>query len=171
MKRSALYLSSALAFALSATCLAETVDTHKVFLPQKIEWTSAPGALPGGAEAATLDGDPNKPGMFTMRLKMPKGYAIAPHMHPRPELVTVISGQLRLGLGQSADRASVELLPAGTFFSMPQGVVHYLFLDEETVVQVSGVGPWSIEYANPKDHPRLNIAPDTKRSEISPPRR
>ena len=29
MKRSALYLSSALAFALSATCLAETVDTQE----------------------------------------------------------------------------------------------------------------------------------------------
>jgi quercetin dioxygenase-like cupin family protein len=171
MKRSALPLSSVLAVALSATGFAETVDAHKVFLPDKIEWASAPAALAGGAEAAVLDGDPQKPGMFTMRLKMPKGYAIAPHMHPRSELVTVISGRVRLGLGQAADHASVEPLPAAAFFSMPQGVVHYLFVDEETVLQLSGVGPWSIEYANPKDDPRLNVAPQMRRSEMSPPRR
>ncbi|QGM46561.1 cupin domain-containing protein [Methylocystis heyeri] len=156
MKRSAaaFLLAGAAAWALPA--LAETIDVHKAFLPNEIDWSAAPPALPAGAESATLYGDPQKPGVFAMRLKLTKGYKIPPHMHKALELVTVISGQVRLGLGQAADLASVETLPAGGFSSMPPGVVHYVLVDQDAVVQVEGVGPFDVEYPNPKDDPRLN---------------
>ena len=76
---------------------------------------TAPPSLPAGAEAAVLYGDPAKEGMFALRIKAPKGYRIAPHTHPKPEVITVISGKFSLGLGQTGDRAGVETLPAGSF--------------------------------------------------------
>jgi hypothetical protein len=45
-------------------------------------------------------------------------------------------------------------LPAGSFFALPPGTAHYVFIDEETVVQISTVGPWGLTYVNPKDDPR-----------------
>lgn len=145
---------------------ADAIDTHKVFLPQEIQWATTPPSLPSGAEVAVLHGDPEKPGAFVLRLKLPKGYKIAPHMHNQSEDLTVISGSLRLGLGPAADRASVETLPAGSFSSMPHGVVHYALVNEDSVVQISGSGPWNIEYVNPKDDPRLNGAPEPTQSEL-----
>jgi hypothetical protein len=31
------------------------------------------------------------PGLFALRLKLPKGYHIPPHTHPKPEVVTILS--------------------------------------------------------------------------------
>jgi quercetin dioxygenase-like cupin family protein len=104
--------------------------------------------------------------MFALRVKMPKGYSIPPHMHVRPEIVTVISGKFILGLGKAADHAGMEILPAGSFSSMPKGVVHYVFVDEDSVIQINAVGPWDIEYVNPKDDPRLNGAPEPPKSQL-----
>jgi quercetin dioxygenase-like cupin family protein len=159
MKRNLTVLITSVAIACGSTALAEMIDTHKIFLPQDIKWGSVPPSLPAGAEAAVLYGDPAKEGMFALRIKAPKGYRVAPHTHPTPEVITVISGKLSLGMGPAADRASVESLPTGSFSSMPPGVVHYVFVDEDSVVQINAAGPWSIDYINPKDDPRLNVAP------------
>lgn len=162
MRRAHAVIAAAGAVALSFGApagAADEVGTHKVTLPGDIRYSAAPAALPSGAEAAVLYGDPTKEGMFVMRLKAPKNYRIAPHTHPKPEAVSIISGRMRLGLGQAADRASVEELPPGAFSIMPQGVAHYAFFDEETVIQVDGVGPWRIDYVDPKDDPRNQIAP------------
>jgi quercetin dioxygenase-like cupin family protein len=145
--------------AIASAAMAEKAETHKVVLPQDIKWVSAPPSLPAGAEAAVLYGDPAKEGMFVLRIKAPKGYKIAPHTHPKPEVITVISGKFNLGMGSKADRAIAESLPAGSFSAMPPGVAHYVFVDEDSVVQINATGPWGIDYLDPKDDPRLNIAP------------
>jgi hypothetical protein len=31
---------------------------------------------------------------------------------------------------------------------------HYGFFDEETVIQINTIGPWSVTYVNPDDDPR-----------------
>ena len=107
-----------------------------------------------GAEFAVLFGDPSKEGLFAMRLKLPKGYEIPPHSHPKPEVVTVISGTFRLGMGETADQSKAQTLPAGSFFAFPPGMAHYASADGETVVQISTNGPWGLTYVNPKDDPR-----------------
>jgi quercetin dioxygenase-like cupin family protein len=80
----------AVTFPLTAT--AQTMD-HTVVSAQDIKWSKGPSSLPQGAESAVLYGDPAKEGMFAFRLKFPKGYRIPPHSHPKPEIVTVISGR------------------------------------------------------------------------------
>ena len=60
-----------------------------------VVWTAAPPNMPKGTLIAVLEGDPKKPGMFTIRVKMPAGTRIPPHWHPRQERVTVLSGNRR----------------------------------------------------------------------------
>ena len=46
------------------------------------------------------------------------------------------------------------MLEEGALFAMPPGMAHYVFTEEETVVQLSSVGPWGITYLNAADDPR-----------------
>jgi quercetin dioxygenase-like cupin family protein len=127
---------------------------HTLLTAQEIKWSPGPPSIPPGAEVAVLYGNPGKDGMFAMRLKVPKGYRIAPHTHPKPEIVTVISGTARLGMGDSGDRAKAKALPAGSFFAMSPGMPHYFIADEDTVIQLNSTGPWSLTYVRPEDDPR-----------------
>ena len=145
------------AFAL-ATCWITTpsfaADDHKLITPNDVKWSPAPPVLPKGVEASVLHGDPTKEGLFVMRLKVPAGGALAPHKHPVNEVVTVISGNFKLGMGETADKSKAKDMPAGSLFSLPPNHPHFAFTDEETVVQISTVGPWGLTYVNPKDDPR-----------------
>ena len=78
--------------------------------PSSLKWGPAPPSLPRGASLTVLSGDPGKEGMFTIRLRFPPGYAIPPHSHPSDELVTVINGQLSLGMGSTMKRRAAATL-------------------------------------------------------------
>ena len=73
MKRTLFALIAGVAIAYGSAALGEMIDTHKVFLPQDIKWGAAPPSLPAGAEAAVLYGDPQKEGMFALRIKAAEG--------------------------------------------------------------------------------------------------
>src|SRR5262245_28026821 len=138
----------------ASTAPAKTMEGHSIVAPQEIKWGSAPAMLPPGAEAAVLFGDPSQEGLFVLRLKLPVGYSVAPHTHPVDEVITVISGTFGIGMGETSDQRKAQPLPAGSFFALPPGMAHYVFIDKETVVQISTVGPWGLTYINPKDDPR-----------------
>ena len=144
----------ALVGSLAVTAPAQSMEGHKIVPVQEIKWGPAPGSIPPGAEAAVLYGDPGKEGLFALRLKLPKNYHIAPHTHPKPEVVTVISGAFRFGMGETADRSRAQPLPAGSMFACAPGMAHFVYADEDTVIQLNSNGPWGITYINPKDDPR-----------------
>ena len=142
-----------------ATCAAgmlpvSAADDHTIVKPNDVKWSAGPPILPKGAEAAIIYGDPSKEGPFAMRLKMPKGYQVPPHTHPKPEINTVISGSVRLGMGETIDPSKAQALPVGSFFALQPGAAHYVTVDEDSVVQLNSNGPWSLNYVNPKDDPR-----------------
>jgi len=130
-------------------------EHHLVYQPADIEWQDAPPSLERGAHVAILEGDPAEPGVFTMRIRMPDGYVIAPHWHENVERVTVISGGFRLGKGDVLDRAATQLLPPGSYTAIPRGTRHFAVAEGETVIQLTSVGPWVINYVDPVDDPRL----------------
>jgi hypothetical protein len=72
------------------------------------------------------------------------------------EVVTVISGTIRLGMGDADDKSTAQALPGGSFFAPSPATVHYAYADEESVVQINTTGPWGLTYVNPKDDPRQN---------------
>ena len=134
---------------------AQGTEGHRMLSPQEIKWTAAPPSIPAGAEAAVLYGDPSKDGMFAMRLKFPKGYKIAPHTHPKPEVLTVISGTFRLGMGETADASKAQAFAPGSFIALSPGMAHFAGADEDnTVVQLNSTGPWTLNYINQADDPR-----------------
>ena len=118
-----------------------------------LKWGPAPAVFPKGAQMAVLAGDPGKSGTFAIRLRMPAGYAVAAHNHPSDELVTVISGNFSLGMGDKLDRAKVATLRVGGFAKAPAGMNHYGFTRTGTVIQIVAEGPFAMTYVNPADDP------------------
>lgn len=124
------------------------------FRPDDVKWQPGPAGLPAGAQFAILEGDPAKPAYFAMRVRMPDGYKIPPHWHPAVERVTVLSGTLRLGMGETFEPAAFVYLPAGSYAYMAAGMRHYAAAEGETVIQLATLGPWGITYVNKADDPR-----------------
>jgi quercetin dioxygenase-like cupin family protein len=128
---------------------------HVLMTPGDMKWGPAPPGLPAGAQMAVLDGDPSKPGVsFALRAKLPDGYRVPPHWHPTDEHVTVITGSLMLGMGDTLDENAMTTLAAGGFAKMPRRMRHFVVAKGATEIQVQGVGPFAITYVNPKDDPR-----------------
>lgn len=144
--------------ATSATAQTHDSSDHAghaiVALPDGIDWSPAPASLPPGSRVAVLEGDPSKPGPFTMRLWMPAGYRISPHFHPSDERVTVVSGSFWVGMGNSFDADAGTELPVGAYAALAPGVAHFAWTTQESVIQLNNIGPWSLTYVNPADDPR-----------------
>lgn len=130
-------------------------DEHLVYRPGEIEWQDGPESLEPGTQYAVLEGDPDEPGIFTMRIKFRDGARVAPHWHPNVERLTVLSGTFHLGHGEVLDKDRTEALEPGSYTSMPPGMRHFAIAEGETVVQLTTAGPWDIHYLNPDDDPRL----------------
>jgi quercetin dioxygenase-like cupin family protein len=122
--------------------------------PSDFKWQDGPPSLPKGAKMMVLDGDPSREGTFIIRVKLPDGYRIAPHTHPKDERVTVLAGTLYFGMGGQFDEQAAKALPAGSYARAPAGMRHFAWAKGETVVQVHGEGPFTIHYVNPDDDPR-----------------
>jgi hypothetical protein len=84
------------------------------FPPTEIQWKEGPASLRKGAKMAVLEGDPTREGAFTMRLRLPDGFEVAPHWHTQVEHVTVISGLIHFGFGERFDRTATRAMPAGS---------------------------------------------------------
>ncbi len=143
---------------LSIPLAISVADEHEgafeVFPVTEIKWNAGPASLPKGAQIAVLEGDPTKEGPFVFRVKVPDGYRIPAHTHPKTERVTVISGTFNIGMGDKFDEKKTKPMPAGTYGYWETGMKRFVWIKGETVVQFHGMGPWSIEYVNPADDPR-----------------
>ena len=119
-----------------------------------LKWSAAPPFFPKGAELTVLSGDPSKDGLYVVRLKMPAGYKIPAHNHPTDEHVTVISGNLHLGMGDKLDEKKGMSLSAGGYGVAPAKMNHYAWTTSPTTAQVHGQGPFAITYVNSADDRR-----------------
>lgn len=147
--------SSVIALLMSATFLfAQSGAPRNIFTPDQVNWGPPPPFIAAGAQVAVLEGDPmGTTGDFTVRLKMPSGYKIAPHWHPKRENVTVISGSFKVGIGDKFDEGKMMSFGAGSFAYLDPDMHHYAMADGETAVQVHGMSPLQFNYVNPQDDP------------------
>ena len=129
-------------------------DEFAIVRVSDLKWRDGPNSLPPGAKLAVLEGDPTKDGPFVMRLRLPDGYRIPPHTHAKTERLTVISGTFNIGMGDKFDMEAGREMPAGSFGHWAAGMKHFVWAKGETVVQLHGIGPWSIQYVDPSDDPR-----------------
>ncbi|MEP6767280.1 MAG: cupin domain-containing protein [Acidobacteriota bacterium] len=128
--------------------------THTVLNASEISWGDAPPGLPPGSRMAVLQGNPGKPGMFTVRVKAPDGYRVPKHWHPTAEHLTILSGSFNVLMGDGTDMSKATPLTAGAFATMPAKMRHELVCQGETEFQVSAMGPFVITYVNAADDPR-----------------
>jgi hypothetical protein len=127
---------------------------QNAFTPDQVKWGPAPPFVPAGAQLAVLEGDPMaSSGDYTVRLKMPDGYKFAPHYHPLRENVTVLSGTLKVGMGDQFDASKMMSFGAGSFAYLDPSMHHYAAAAGETVIQIHGMSPLKINYINPADDP------------------
>jgi hypothetical protein len=70
------------------------------------------------------------------------------------ERLTIISGALRVGMGDTIDRAHSDTLAPGDFVSLPAKMHHYAWTATPTIVQIDLEGPFDIFYVHPADDPQ-----------------
>lgn len=118
-------------------------DPIQPILPNSpaLKWFNAVN-LPKGAQLTILTGNPQKKEFYVARLKLPANFIMPAHSHVTNEYNTVISGTYYLGIGTNMDKNHSISLPSGSFIKFPAGTVHYGFTKEETIIEISGIGPW-----------------------------
>jgi quercetin dioxygenase-like cupin family protein len=94
------------------------------------------------AEAATLTGTQSAPGLYTIRVRIAKGGRIAPHTHPDERILTVVSGEVWYGFGETVDLANAKLYATGAVLVVPANAPHWAEATTSDVVyQEAGMGP------------------------------
>jgi hypothetical protein len=119
-----------LALLLILAATAPGVPVHVT--PDNVVYHAAPPPFPAGAQLAVLEGKPGEQFPYALRLRLPAGAALAQSTRAKPASVTVLSGSVTVdGLA----------FPAGSYFTITP-FAGDLVAAEESVVQVSGDGPW-----------------------------
>jgi len=140
--------------AVSADPHGDAKKDHTIVTPADVAWVDGPATLQKGSKIAVLEGDPAKEGPFVLRIKLPDGFKVMPHTHPKDEHVTVLAGTLYLGMGATFDEKLGKALPVGSYGRTAAGMKHFGWVKGETILQLHGTGPWGIDYVNPADDPR-----------------
>lgn len=149
-------IAACLGLAVSGTTATAGETHHTAVAADQITFNPGPATLPSGAQIAVLHGHPTQDGPFVIRLRLPPGYSIPPHRHSKEEHVTVISGGFGMSTGETHDRTAAPLLGPGSFVRIPAQMAHYAWVEEATVVQINGLGPFDVQYVNAADDPRTN---------------
>lgn len=153
---------SMLAAALSGAAVLSAQDAQKRITPAEVPWpagASSGTALVGsagvsGTQTVTLKGDPTKPGLYTILLRVGPNTRIQAHSHPDDRVATVVSGDWYFGYGRTFDEAALKQLPPGSFYTEPPGLDHFAMTKSSgVVIQISGMGPSGTTYADPRNDP------------------
>lgn len=139
MKKKCVLLAS-IAFACMSAHAAEIDRAAVDFIPpSEIKWVRNAA---GTNEQAILYGHPAKPGPYVVRLKWLPGNMSRPHYHENDRFFIVISGTWWMGTGEKFDPNNTVPAPAGSYVIHRAKGIHYDGAkDEETIIQVWGMGP------------------------------
>jgi quercetin dioxygenase-like cupin family protein len=135
-------------------------QTEQRLTPSEISWPPAAAGAVGtsgvaGTQTVILKGDPAKPGLYSMLLRVGPNTKIEAHAHPDDRVATVISGTWYFGYGARFDEASLKTLPAGSFYTEPPNTNHFAMTrGEGVVIQITGTGPSATTYVNRAKDPK-----------------
>ncbi len=111
-----------------------------------------------GITTVNVMGDPQKPGIYVIRINWPANVMSLPHVHPEDRHVTVISGTWWAGIGDTFDPDSAVPMTAGDYMFHPAGGVHWDGAKSEgAVIEIVGYGPTGLVPCteNPNEFTRL----------------
>ncbi len=128
--------------------------TKEEILQSKAAGTGTPGSSNLSAvQEIVLFGDPSKPGLYTIVIKVAANTKIPAHLHPDARIACVISGDWYFGYGDKFNPDSLKKLPAGSVYSEVAGQNHFAMTKGPVAVEITGYGPSGVIYANPADDP------------------
>ena len=147
------------AAAIVAAAAVQAQDAGMRLAPGEVNWPqpSAGGVGTsgvGGIQTVMLKGDPGKPGLYTMLLRVGPNTRIGSHSHPDDRVATVLSGTWYFGYGDQFSEGALKALPPGSVYAEPPGANHFAMTRGETVVvQITGTGPSGTTYVDPANDP------------------
>jgi hypothetical protein len=128
--------------------------TQQEIITAKGSGHDAPGSSNYSAvKVIVIFGDPSKPGLYTILLKVDGNTTIAAHMHPDQRMATVVSGNWYFGYGDKFDKTKLKMLPTGSVYSEVAGQNHFAMSKGPVIVEITGYGPSGVTYVNPLDDP------------------
>lgn len=131
-----------------------TKDKFDFINNENITWKSFP-AFPNNVKLAIIVGEPSKNEPFIVRVKVPAGEKIMPHIHPEDRIYTVISGVFYIGIGENYDETKLKAYAPGTVLTLPGGTPHFHYAKSgEYITQVYAIGPLGLNYVHLDDDPR-----------------
>lgn len=113
---------------------------------EEVAWRPCPQNLPPGCEIAVLEGNPQAPGLFTVRFRLSDEFVMPPHTHPKDERVTVLTGQMAVAFGVDGSREDARQFVPGDYYVNARGAVHTVWADELSELQITGMGPWEAHF-------------------------
>lgn len=130
----------AAALGLAAPASAQQASQDFITLPPEDVAFKSP--LGTGPQQAVIFGDPSKPGVYVIRVRFPPGFHSNPHFHTQDRHATVLKGVWWNGTGDELDFNKAHPVKAGSYVLHPAGKTHWDGAgDEETIIQIVGVGP------------------------------
>ena len=138
--------------ALSLLAAAQDTQVKRRLTPREIEElpSESAGAGTSGLPAVTtrvLFGDPTKPGLYTIELRIAPNTIIQAHTHRDMRTAVVVSGLWYFGYGPKNEQTLVKALPPGAFYTEPAGEVHFARTGTEgATVSITGYGPTDTVY-------------------------
>jgi quercetin dioxygenase-like cupin family protein len=127
--------------------------------PGEVKWPAAAAGSVGtsgvsGIQTVVVKGDPAKPGLYTLLLRVGPNTKIESHAHPDDRVATVISGTWYFGYGSQFSDAALKTLPPGSVYTEPPNANHFAMTrGEGVVVQITGTGPSGTAYVDPDNDP------------------
>lgn len=128
--------------------------------PNEVKWPSAAAGAVGtsgiaGIQTVVLKGDPSKPGLYTLLLRLGPNQKIEAHSHRDDRVAVVVSGTWYFAYGRQFDESKLRALPPGSFYTEPPNVDHFAMTKGAGVtIQITGTGPSNTTYVNPANQPR-----------------
>jgi hypothetical protein len=106
-----------------------------------------------GVQTVVLKGDPTKPGLYVLALRVAPNTIIQAHSHGDDRVATVLKGTWYFAYGAKFDEATLKPLPAGGLYTEPANVQHFARTRDEVVLEIVGFGPSSTTYVDPANDP------------------
>ena len=121
---------------------------------EDLEWRKF-AAYPPAARMAVLVGEPEQPGPYVIRVRVPAGTRMLPHKHPEDRIYTVIAGVFYIGLGEQFDERRLTAHAVGTVIVLPGDQPHFHWAKSGAyIAQVTANGPLGMTSIHHGDDPR-----------------
>ena len=119
-----------------------------ILAPDEMPWTKGPPTFQGASQSPSSRAIRGRRGVHDA--------AHVPGRHPRgaafPRRRQACDGpfgRCLVGYGGDVCRQNLRRMPVRSFILIPAGLPHYGIVEEETVIQAHGMGPWQTTYVNP----------------------